>query len=131
DVLNPEAVEAFIALTHEKYKSRYSQKFGSTIASIFVDEVEAGWSDSIPKLFAEKYGYDLCDYMPALQDANHPDHVRVSYDLYKLKYELFSQSFERPVSEWCRQNGIAYCGEKPSMRLSQLSYMDIPGCDSG
>jgi len=131
DVLNPEAVEAFIALTHEKYKSRYSQKFGSTIASIFVDEVEAGWSDSIPKLFAEKYGYDLCDYMPALQDANHPDHVRVSYDLYKLKYELFCQSFERPVSEWCRQNGIAYCGEKPSMRLSQLSYMDIPGCDSG
>lgn len=131
DVLNPEAVEVFIARTHDRYRSRYSQKLGSTIASIFVDEVEPRWSDSIPQLFVQRYGYDLCHYMPALQDATHPDHVKVSYDLYRLEYELFCQSFESPVSEWCKQNGLAYCGEKPSMRLSQLRYMDIPGCDCG
>jgi hypothetical protein len=131
DILNPEAVQAFISLTHERYSTRYRDKFGKTIAAIFVDEIEPGWSDGIPHAFAEKYGYDLCDNMPALQDPNHPDHDRVAHDLYRLTYELFCQSFEKPVSEWCRQHGIAYCGEKPSMRMSQLKYMDIPGCDSG
>lgn len=131
DVLNPEAIETFMALTHERYRSRYKDKLGSTIAGIFVDEVEPGWSDCIPQLFEEKYGYDLCEYMPALQDPSHPDHVRVSYDLYRLKYELFCERFERRISEWCAQNGISYCGEKPALRLSQLRYMDIPGCDCG
>lgn len=131
DILNPEAVQAFVSLTHERYWTRYSDKFGKTIAAIFVDEIEPGWSDRIPRAFAERYGYDLCDSMPALQDPDHPDHDRVAHDLYRLTYELFCQSFEMPISEWCRQHGIAYCGEKPSMRVSQLRFMDIPGCDAG
>ncbi|MFW6007498.1 MAG: hypothetical protein ACOCQ5_05855, partial [Halanaerobiales bacterium] len=29
------------------------------------------------------------------------------------------------------ENNLLYAGEKPAMRLSQLKYMDIPGCDPG
>jgi hypothetical protein len=131
DVLNPEAVERFISLTHERYRRRYADQFGETIISIFTDETYPHWSDRLPEAFLAEYGYDLCAVMPALQHPDHPEHVRVSHDLYRLVYEMFCASFEEPVSSWCRQNGLAYAGEKPSLRMSQLRYMDIPGCEPG
>ena len=131
DVLNPDAIREFIRLTHERYKQRYADRFGSTIFSIFVDETTPQWSDRIPQEFLREYGYDLCPLLPALQDKTHPDHVKVSYDLYNLKYKLFCESFEEPISSWCQENGIAYSGEKPGLKLSQIKYMDIPGCDPG
>jgi len=131
DVLNPEAVARFIQLTHERYRERCGDQFGEPIASIFVDETAPVWSDRLPAAFREEYGYDLAGAMPALQDSDHPQHVRVSYDLHQLKYRLFCQSFEEPIAAWCRANGLAYSGEKPSLRLAQLQYMDIPGCEPG
>jgi hypothetical protein len=131
DVLNPEAVARFIALTHERYRRRYGEQFGKCIVSIFVDETAPSWSDRIPAAFQAEYGYDLLPALPALQDAAHPDHLQVAHDLYRLTYRLFCQSFEEPISAWCREHGLAYCGEKPSLRLAQLKYMDIPGCEPG
>lgn len=131
DVLNSETVTRFIELTHERYRERYGDEFGQRIASIFVDETAPTWSDRIPAAFREEYGYDLAEVMPALHDPEHPQHVRVSYDLQRLKYRLFCQSFEEPISDWCRENGLAYSGEKPSLRMAQLKYMDIPGCEPG
>jgi hypothetical protein len=69
--------------------------------------------------------------MPALQDASHPDHVRVSHDLYCLQYKLFCEAFDRPLSEWCHAHGLLYSGEKLALRMSQLRWMDIPGCEPG
>jgi hypothetical protein len=131
DVLDPESVARFIRLTHERYRKRYGDQFGEQIVSIFVDETTPGWSDRLPGAFREAYGYDLAGAMPALQDSDHPQHVRVSYDLHQLKYRLFCQSFEEPIAAWCRANGLAYSGEKASLRLAQLKYMDIPGCEPG
>jgi hypothetical protein len=96
-----------------------------------VDETTPAWSDRIPAAFRDEYGYDLAAALPALQDPDHPQHVRVSYDLHRLKYRLFCQSFEEPIAAWCHANGLAYSGEKPSLRLAQLRYMDIPGCEPG
>jgi hypothetical protein len=131
DVLNPEAVARFVQLTHERYRERYGDEFGQRIISIFVDETTPVWSDRIPSAFRDEYGYDLAEAMPALQDSDHPQHVRVCYDLHRLKYRLFCQSFEEPIAAWCRANGLAYSGEKPSLRMAQLQYMDIPGCEPG
>jgi len=131
DTLNPEAVARFIALTHERYRQRYGHRFGQRIVSIFVDETAPWWSDRIPAAFQAEYGYDLLVALPALQDAAHPDHVQVAHDLYRLTYRLFCQSFEEQISGWCREHGLAYSGEKPSLRLAQLKYMDIPGCEPG
>ena len=131
DVLNPEAVAEFIHLTHERYLRRYGTKFGTSIRSIFVDEVQPGWSARLPDAFRAEYGYDLCANLPALMDETHPDHVRVTYALHRLQYQLFCRSWEEPISEWCRTHGLAYSGEKPSLRMAQLRYMDIPGCEPG
>ncbi|MBD3184987.1 hypothetical protein GF312_22075 [Candidatus Poribacteria bacterium] len=131
DVLNPEAIKHFIELTHKRYKKRFGHRFGKSICSIFVDETAPSWSSLIPEAFKTEYGYDLVPLMPALQDSRHPNHRKVAYDLYKLRYKLFCQSFEEQISGWCKENGLKYSGEKTSLRLSQLKYMDIPGCEPG
>jgi len=131
DVLNPQAVQEFIGLTHERYRQRYGDKFGKRIRSIFVDETQPGWSARLPDAFREEFGYDLRPLLPALQDETHPDHERVTYDLHRLRYKLFCASWEEPISAWCRAAGIGYSGEKPSLRMAQLRYMDIPGCEPG
>ena len=131
DTLNPAAIRRFLDLTHERYHARFGDRFGSTIRAIFVDETVPGWSPTVPAAFREAYGYDLLPLLPALQDPAHPRHLEVTRDLERLTYRLFCTAFEEPVSAWCREHGIAYAGEKPSRRLAQLGYMDIPGGDPG
>jgi hypothetical protein len=131
DVLNPEAVREFLRLTHERYAARFGDRLATEVPSIFVDETYPHWSALIPPAFEKAYGYDLPGKLSALQDASHPDHLRVARDLRELVYRMFCESFEKPVSAWCRKHGIRYAGEKESMRLAQLRYMDIPGCDPG
>jgi len=131
DVMNRDTVERFIALTHERYRARFGDLFGERIGSIFVDETAPRWSTRLPEYFQGCCGYDLLPLLPALQDASHPDHVRVTADLYRAQYELFCESFEVPVRDWCRAHNLRYAGEKTSVRLAQLQYMDIPGGDPG
>jgi hypothetical protein len=131
DVLNPAAVREFIRLTHERYYQRFGKYFGSLIHSMFVDETEGGWSELLPARFMEECGYDLLPMLPALQDKSHPRHLNVLHDLHSVRYKMFCESWEEQISGWCRKHDIAYSGEKPSERFSQLKYMDIPGCDPG
>jgi hypothetical protein len=131
DAMNPEAVRRFLELTHERYRAKLGAHFGKTIRSVFVDETAVNWSERLPGEFGREYGYDLRAELHALQDPAHPRHLRVAVDLERLKYRLFCESFEKPVAEWCRRHGLAYTGEKPSMRLAQLGFMDLPGCEPG
>jgi len=131
DALNPEAVRCFIAKTHERYRARYGDRFGRTVVSIFTDEVTPGWSTTLPAKFRAAYGYDLLAALPALQDPGHPDHLRVSVDLFRLRYRLFVEAWEKPIGQWCRQNGLLMAAEKNLLRLDQTRYQDIPGCDCG
>jgi hypothetical protein len=131
DVLNPAAVREFLRVTHERYAARFSKYLGNAIHSIFTDETTPTWSACLPGEFQQRMGYDLLPLLPALHDVRHPEHPRVKADLHRLKYELFVESFEKPVADWCRAHGIAYWAEKPLLRLSQLQYSNVPGCDAG
>ena len=131
DVLNADAIHEFVKLTHERYYARFGEQFGTRIHSIFVDETTPKWSERIPEAFGAQYGYDLLPFLPALQDASHPDHLKVAHDLHRLKYKLFCRTFEEPIARWCDEHGLRYSGEKPSLRLSQLRHMHIPGCEPG
>lgn len=131
DMMNPDAVRRFMELTHERYRARLGVHFGKTIQSVFVDETSAAWSNGLPAEFLQAYGYDLTNELHVLQTPDHPRHPQVAGDLERLKYRLFCESFEIPISQWCRENGLFYAGEKPALRLSQLRFMDIPGCEPG
>jgi hypothetical protein len=131
DVLNAEAVRRFIDLTHERYRRRLGEHFGTRIRTIFTDETLAHWSTLIPELFRGRFGYDLIPLLPALQDASHPEHLRVAHDLHTLRYERFCETWDGPIRRWCDEHGLLYATEKASLRLSQLAYAGLPGCDAG
>ncbi len=131
DVLSPAAVEEFIARTHDRYAARFAERFGASVFSIFTDETEPQWSSRLPAFFRRECGYELRDALPALALAEHPDHRRVLRDFAHARYRLFCRVFEKRIAAWCRDHGLLYAGEKPAFTLSQLRYMDIPGCDPG
>lgn len=131
DVLDGEAIDKFINYTHERYWEKYGSMFGDRILTIFTDEIHPEWSAKIPVKFEKEYGYSLIDNLPALYEKTHPDHLKVKYDFYHLKYKIFCSSFEEKISTWCNNHRLLYAGEKPSLRQAQLKYMDVPGCDLG
>ncbi len=131
DVMNPAAVARWLELTHARYAARYGDAFGKIFGSIFVDETTPGWSALVPGAYEARYGEALPPLLPALCRQDHPRHLEVKQQYRDLLLELFVESFETPVRSWCRQHGIRYAGEKNNLRLSQLKYMDVPGCEPG
>ena len=131
DVLNREAMDDFLTRTHRAYAEHFGDELSSLFFSSFTDEVEPEWSACLPKKYRETYGEDLYEKLPALIHDRYPGADGIRQKFYRLKYTLFEESFEKPVSRWCREQGIRYCGEKPSLYLRQMKHMAIPGCDPG
>ncbi len=129
DTMNPEAINKFIELTHEKYAEKCGDRLGRSISGIFTDEphrggVMCGFSASTrdplyvvpntPKLFEkfeEKYGYDLKDKLPDLflhRDGTHLSQVKWHY--MDLAESLFLQSFAMQINNWCNDHKIELTG---------------------
>ena len=59
DILNPEVMDKFIALTHEKYAERFGENFSKALKGFFTDEPrftcnnfgELAWTDPMPEEF--------------------------------------------------------------------------------
>lgn len=130
DVTNPAAVRRFIELTHERYRQHLGPKLAE-VASIFVDEVEPLPSASVMAEVERRDQALFADTVLAFVAPSHPAHVEALRAVEEARLALFEKSFEAPVSEWCHNNGLRYTGEKPSIRLSQLAWMDVPGCEPG
>ena len=141
--------ETFINLTHERYASFVSDRFGNLIPLIFTDEPRMYlplWNDEIKKEFETVFGYDILDYMPVIFDetlaATDDDrHAIINYN--KICAELFVRNFMHPLREWCDAHGVALSGHLDkdntpdySTKLGYgshvhvLSEMHIPGVDT-
>ena len=130
DVTNPSAIQRFVELTHERYEQRLGPEI-ATIASIFVDEIEPGPSASVVAELERRHGDECPNVLLAFAAPAHPSHLTALREVQEVCLQLFEKSFEAPISAWCRGHGVRYSGEKPSLRLSQLAWMDVPGCEPG
>lgn len=131
DVCDPEAMRRFMALTHEAYARHLGPDLMRHIGCCFVDEIHPEWSRHFAAAYRERHGEDIATAMPALAHATHPDHHRLRQRLDDLRYDTFVTAFEEPLAAWCRSQEVLYVVEKPQLRLEQLRFADIPGCDSG
>ena len=112
DILNPDAVDCFLRLTHEVYYERYKPYFGTVIKGIFTDEPSinyyAGGRDfpyakGMENDYREKTGRDL------FSDMAHADG-----DFLDAYYEVlgarFRTAFADRISAWCTEHGILMTG---------------------
>lgn len=130
DVMNPAVVGRFLSLTHERYRQHLGGRFGE-VASIFIDEVEPQCSQAFVERFADRHGEDTFARLLAASIPEHPEHLSARREVEAVLLDGFVAAFEKPIAEWCTEHGIAYVGEKPSLRLHQLALMDLPGCEPG
>ncbi len=136
DTLNPRAIQKFVEVTYDRYRSRLGEHFGKLVPAMFTDEPQftrkqhlrapddvsdicLPFTDDLFDTYAEAFGerleprlpeliWNLPDNKPSLARYRYHDHVA----------ERFSSAFADTVGQWCEKNGIALTGhmmEEPTL----------------
>jgi hypothetical protein len=154
DVLNADAVRAFLESTHEAYAQVVGDEFGKAVPGIFTDEPQfrqpreqltLPWTAGFPAIFQARRGYDLLPQLPALffdtGEFHSGEFCAVRYDYWRTITELFLENYSRQIFDWCEVHGLAYTGHynaEDSLRsqtdnigaaMVHYPYMHIPGID--
>lgn len=128
DTLNPEAIERFIEVTHERYYEEIGESFGATVPAIFTDEpqfvhkqsliradakddVVMPWTADLAATFQTEYGGDILDHLPEVF-WELPEHAA---SVWRYRYhdhvcERFTQAFADTIGNWCEDHNIALTG---------------------
>ncbi len=146
DTLDGDITREFLQLTHEEYKKRIpAEDFGKAMPGFFTDEPHrcrdgVTYSNTLPEIFKNTYGYDLFPHLPALfYDCEGAEKFLFDYNM--LTHNLFINNWIRPVYEWCDANGVQLTGhgwEESNLREQMVTvggimefyeYQHIPGMD--
>ena len=140
DILNPQAVMAFIHLVYDKFTEHLEPYFGNPIIAIFTDEPgllgrsrETGiipGTTGILEQINRILGYDFTLHLPALWYADEPEAARYRRDFaYAISLRL-EETYYQPLSAWCEQHGLALTGHPAKGDdIGPLRYFHIPGQD--
>ncbi len=147
DMLNPEAVDAFLRITHEAYAARFGDEFGKSIPGVFTDEPHispfcAGpalvWTPDLDREFREEHGYSLLEHLPELF-LDGPGSGRVRTDYWVAVARRFRNACIGRMAKWCRDHGLVltgHCWEHEFPRVDHAgsfnfaeSPMQWPGID--
>ncbi|MBQ6715406.1 MAG: hypothetical protein IJN21_02670 [Clostridia bacterium] len=138
DLLNYDAMQAFIRHTHEVYYQYLSEEFGKTVIGFFTDEPSPTgrasrrgmipWTDGFDEEMIEN-GFKPEDF-PALflLCGGNEKRIRAQYE--RLVNARLVKTYYHPISEWCVAHDIALCGHPHSAQDSLLlTEFQIPGQD--
>ncbi|KAH8657799.1 family 2 glycoside hydrolase [Xylariales sp. PMI_506] len=130
DTLSEPAIARFIEMTHERYKAKVGDKFGTTVPCIFTDEPQFSrkirlpdpwskndvllpWTHDLPRSFEAAFGpqadvvrdlpqvvWDLPAGTPSLARWRYHEHV----------CERFVSAFMDQIAAWCADNNILLDG---------------------
>lgn len=155
DLLNRDAVAAFIRLTHAEYKKRFPEHWGSTIKGFFTDEPgfyqnylyqtrnlnTIPWTADLPRYFMEQCGYDLMLYIGALWDDMGDLSRKVRQDFYRVFTRMYNENFFRQLHDFCDADGLQSIGhlhmeehlsdtvQMEGSFLEDMRYLHVPGID--
>lgn len=154
DNLSAGAVKEFITLTHEKYRARFSQRFGSTVKGFFTDEPNfcdffsqftqgrpwLPWTEDFAEEFTRRRGYAPEAYLPLLF-FDGADSGMIRHDYWRTLSELFGQRYMKQLFDWCEAQGLALTGHLLyendlgyhirvcGAGMPQYRYLHCPGID--
>jgi hypothetical protein len=132
DPCNTDAVDTFIAVTHEQYRNRLGNDF-KYIKGFFSDETgllgAVPWSKKLLKAYEKRYLKPLGDDILSLFDVERPDSIKIRYQYYECLHELLRENYHKKIADWCRNQNVYYVTEVPSMRMSTQYFSDVIGGD--
>ena len=135
DILNPEAVECFLKLTHEAYWREFREFFGTTIIGFFTDEpsilgrnAASGlqpWTKDFGELFHAAGGRP--EGLAALFAGNENEDTALYHRMILARE---GEVYYARLSRWCEEHGIALMGHPHrSDDIEVEKYFHIPGQD--
>ena len=154
DNLNPDAVRAFIDLTHERYRALFGGNLSDSVEGFFTDEPNfcdffsaftpgrpwLPWTQDLPEAFARLRGYDPVPKLPLLFfEGSGSEKIR--HDYWRTLTELFSERYMKQIYDWCEDNGVRTTGHVLyendmgySVRvcgaaMPHYRYLHMPGVD--
>lgn len=130
DLMNPEAVKAFLNFTHERYRQAVGEYFGKEIPGIFTDEPcylmeghysqpAVPWSDYLPEFFKKLKGYAIEEHLKELF-FDTGDYRKIRFDFYDAATRLFIESWTKQYYNWCEKNNLKMTGH--FMAEDSLAY---------
>lgn len=112
NLLDADAVNTFIRITHEQYKKRFGRYFGGVIKGFFSDEPQINmdfpFSAEMEKEYNKLYGGDFKSELWRLTYSDGFDSFR--YRFYKLAGEMFRKNFTQNIANWCEKNHLDFTG---------------------
>ena len=139
----------FIEITHEVYKNKVGDKFGTIVPCIFTDEPQFAmktqlsnprarndvflpWTTDITKSFKKEYGSDLIQDLPhIIWDLPEGNPSESRYRYHDHVCERFVSAFMDQLSAWCRKNNIMLDGHmmnEPELRSQTFSIGEAMRC---
>lgn len=145
DIAERKNTEYFLELTHEAFKRRFGDAMGSDVTMMFDDEANMGsWTRNMDKLFFDKYGYDLLDYVPYIagKPTDSLESARAYSDFIMLSGELMRNNYFAPMRKWLNDHNMLSIGHlggdnyakspyltRQGNLISALRLYDVPGID--
>ena len=134
DLLNPEAVQAFIRLTHERYLEALRDYFGKTVIAMFTDEPDIVGRNARPGAMAWTTGF-LSTFGDAKELPALWLNVGAETETIRRRYRRavnrrMSETYYGPLADWCGKHGIALTGHPAkSWDIGLLKPFQLPGQD--
>lgn len=126
DVLNPKAIDAFIASTHQKYFDYFDGDFPEDVPSIFTDEPQLArsaqlneadqgsarlpWTDDLADTFQQAFQTDLLDAIPHVIWPQRDGVSPLRWQFWDHVSERFASAFADRIGQWCAAHGLALTG---------------------
>ncbi|MGN0763849.1 MAG: hypothetical protein ACI4MK_10685 [Aristaeellaceae bacterium] len=138
DLLNPDAVRAFIRLTHEAYWCALREHFGKTIIAVFTDEPDITGRNAAPGCMAWTAGF-LEDFqaqgcavtdLPALWLDAGPETEQIRRRYRRAVNRRLNGAYYGQLGDWCEAHGVALTGHPAkSWDMGLLRAFQLPGQD--
>lgn len=134
DILNPDAVDAFIRLTHDRYYRELGEYFGNTVIAFFTDEPcplgrNAGafreWAPGMEQEILGEKGK-----LEELEALFFGGENRTTEIYRRLMKRHLREVYYARLSGWCEAHGISLMGHPAaSDDVEEEFYFQIPGQD--
>ena len=138
DLLNPDAVQAFLSLTHERYYAKLSRYFGKTVFAMFTDEPDLlgrghakglkPWTRGLLEEFLAAGGQEQDLALLWFEDGQAAARIRERFAAVVRKRLV--GTYYQPLADWCEAHGIGLTGHPAgSDDIGLLEPFHIPGQD--
>lgn len=129
DIMDDDAVEKYIDLCYTPYTEHLGRYYGSVITQNFFDDIgfwywTNPWTIGVDEIFAEKYGKNILEYMPALWYDMGEETQASRAAIFGILAEKAGDSFARLLTEYAAEHGFKNMGHVPGAYAPNPTLMN-------